>query len=150
MIQNNLQTSPISGVRWSSVGISVGGTGVQNHLPPFQNLGNFIHPTLPVSFGRDTKSSWSLLPGVYASGSKRSHTGGKCVTSRGLKEWWSLFLTHRFPECERRRAGLITLLRNPDLDRKKKSIGITLVLHCYQVYTKYPNSAINTNVSLLH
>ena len=30
------------------------------------------------------KSRWSLLSGVYARGSKRSHTGGKCVTCRGL------------------------------------------------------------------
>ena len=64
---------------------SVEGTGVQNHLLlPFQNLGNFVHPTLPVSFGRDTKSRWSLLPGVYARGSKISHTRGKCVTCRGF------------------------------------------------------------------
>ena len=41
-------------------------------------------PHLPVSFGRDTKSRWSLLSGVYASGSKRSHTGGICVTCSGL------------------------------------------------------------------
>ena len=27
---------------------------------------------------------WSLLSGVYARGSKISHTGGKCVTCRGL------------------------------------------------------------------
>ena len=26
---------------------------------PFRNLGNFVHPTLPVPFGRDTKSCWS-------------------------------------------------------------------------------------------
>ena len=39
---------------------------------------------LPVSFGRDTKSRWSLLSGVYARGSKRSHTRGKCVTCSGL------------------------------------------------------------------
>ena len=58
---------------------------VQNHLLPFQNLGKFVHPTLLVSFGRDTKSRWSLLPGVYARGSKRSHTGGKCVTCCGLR-----------------------------------------------------------------
>ena len=25
------------------------------------NFGNFLYPTLPVSFGRDTKSRWSLL-----------------------------------------------------------------------------------------
>ena len=31
------------------------------------------------------KSRWTLLPGVYAKGSKRSHTGGKCVTCRGLQ-----------------------------------------------------------------
>ena len=37
-----------------------------------------------MSFGRDTKSRWSLLSGVYARGSKRSHTGGKCVTCSGL------------------------------------------------------------------
>ena len=29
---------------------------VQSHLPPFRNLGNFVHLTLPVSFGRDTKA----------------------------------------------------------------------------------------------
>ena len=32
----------------------------------------------------DTKSRWSLLSGVYARGSKRSHTGGKCITCLGL------------------------------------------------------------------
>ena len=37
-----------------------------------------------MSFGRDTKSRWSLLSGVYGRGSKRSHTGGKCVTCSGL------------------------------------------------------------------
>ena len=37
-------------------------------------------PHLPVSFGKDTKSRWSLLSSVYARGSKRSHTGGKCIT----------------------------------------------------------------------
>ena len=59
------------------------GTVVQSHLPPFRNLGDFVRPTLPVSFGRDTKSRWSLLSGVYGRGSKRSHTGGKCVTCSG-------------------------------------------------------------------
>ena len=29
--------------------------------PPFRSLGNFVHPTLLVSFGRDTKSRWSKL-----------------------------------------------------------------------------------------
>ena len=47
-------------------------------------LCQFRLPDLPVSFGGDTKSRWSLLSGVYARGSKISHTGGKCVTCRGL------------------------------------------------------------------
>ena len=34
-----------------------------NHLLPFKNLGNFVHPTLPVSFGRDTKKL--LVPSIY-------------------------------------------------------------------------------------
>ena len=42
---------------------------------PFRSLGNFIHPTLPVSFSKDSKSLWSLLSGVYARGSKISHAG---------------------------------------------------------------------------
>ena len=32
----------------------------------------------------ETISRWSLLYGVYARESKRSHTAGKCVTCRGL------------------------------------------------------------------
>ena len=37
------------------------------------DFGNSVYPALPVSFGGDTKSRWSLLSGVYARGSKRSH-----------------------------------------------------------------------------
>ena len=78
-----------------------------------RSLGNFVRLTLLVTFGRDNKSLWSRIPGVYARGSKRSHTGGKCVNCRGLEEWWSLSLTHRFylpwPERahERHRAGSV-------------------------------------------
>ena len=61
-----------SGGRAVEVTIEV--TVVQSHLLPFRNLGNFVHLTLPVSFRRDTKSQWSFLSGVYARGSKRSHT----------------------------------------------------------------------------
>ena len=44
-----------------------------------------VKPLLvPASFGRDSISRWSLLSGVYARGSKRSHTGGKCVNCHGL------------------------------------------------------------------
>ena len=42
-------------------------------LRPFGNFGNFLYPTLPVSFGRYTKGRCSLLSGVDARGSKRSH-----------------------------------------------------------------------------
>ena len=44
-------------------------------------LWQFRLPRLPVSFGWDTKSRWSLLSGVYARGSKRSHQSAlECVT----------------------------------------------------------------------
>ena len=44
-----------------------------------------------MSFGRDTKSRWALLSGVYVRGSKISHTGGKCVTCSGLtNSRWTL------------------------------------------------------------
>ena len=39
---------------------------------------------ISVSFGGDTKRRRSLLSGVYARGSKISHTWGKCVTCCGL------------------------------------------------------------------
>ena len=71
-------------VRTQSAGPSIKWTGVQIHSPPSRSLGNFVHPTLPVSFRRDAKSRWSLLPSVYARGSKMSHTGGKCVGCRRL------------------------------------------------------------------
>ena len=48
-----------------------------------RNFGNSVYPSLPVSFGGDTKSRRSLLSGVYARGSKtkRSHQPAlECVT----------------------------------------------------------------------
>ena len=48
-----------------------------------RNFDNSVYLILPVSFGGDTKIRRSLLSGVYARGSKRSHTLGKCVTCRG-------------------------------------------------------------------
>ena len=46
-----------------------------------RNFGNSVYPSLPVSFGGDTKSCRSLLSGVYARGSKRSHQSAlECVT----------------------------------------------------------------------
>ena len=44
-------------------------------------FGNSVYPALPVSFGGDTQSRRSLLSGVYARGSKRSHQSAlECVT----------------------------------------------------------------------
>ena len=54
---------------------------VQSHLPLFRNLAISFTPHLPVAFGRNTKSRWSLLSGVYARG---SHTGDKFVTCSGV------------------------------------------------------------------
>ena len=46
-----------------------------------RNFGNSVYPALPVSFGGYTKSRRSLLSGVYARGSKRSHQSAlECVT----------------------------------------------------------------------
>ena len=45
------------------------------------NFGNSVYPALPVSFGGDTQSRGSLVSGVYARGSKRSHQSAlECVT----------------------------------------------------------------------
>ena len=47
-------------------------------------LRQFRSPHICLCLSEETlKSRWSLLAGVYARGSKRSHTGGKCVTCRG-------------------------------------------------------------------
>ena len=56
---------------------STGGTSLRNFV-------NSVYPTLPVFFGGDSKSRRSLLSGVHARGSKRSHTRGKCLTCLGL------------------------------------------------------------------
>ena len=48
------------------------------------NFDNSVYPSLLVSFGGDNKSRRSLLSGVYARGSKRSHTGGKRATCPAL------------------------------------------------------------------
>ena len=41
-----------------------------------RTFGNSIYPTLPLTFGGDSKSRRSVLSGVYARGTKTSHTGG--------------------------------------------------------------------------
>ena len=54
-----------------------GGSVVESRTDDREVLGS----NLPVSFGGDTKSHWSLLSGTYATGSKR---WGKCVTCLGV------------------------------------------------------------------
>ena len=59
---------------------------------------------------------------VSMPGEVKDPTRGKCVTCRGLKEWWSLSLTHQFPAHEvRHQAGLTAVLRSPVLDRRRRS-----------------------------
>ena len=62
--------------------VSIEGTVDQYHLLPFQNVDNFV--TLSVSFGRDTNSHWSLLPGVCARVKNLTHNR-LCVTYHGLQ-----------------------------------------------------------------
>ena len=64
-------------------------------------LWQFRLPRLPVSFGGDSKSRWSLLSGVYARGSKRSHQSAlECVsvvdsTSHSRHQWTTLEISHK-------------------------------------------------------
>ena len=56
---------------------SVEGTGVRVHLgAAILKFGHFFSPSC-VSFRRDTKSSWSLLPGVSVPGEVKDPTQGK-------------------------------------------------------------------------
>ena len=79
--------------------------------------------TLAISFtplcqclSEETKTRWSLLSGVYARGSKISHTGGDCVTCRGLhNSTWSIMSTRRWSKIKERKwkwkwKGVIVLL----------------------------------------
>ena len=78
-----------------TTGLSIERTGVKVHLPPFRILGNFVHHTLPVSSGRDTISHWSLLPFVYARGSKINREMVK--TCCGLTE--PVVSIYKTPSC---------------------------------------------------
>ena len=48
----------IRGARW--LVHRTGGRGLRILVEPPRNFGNSIYPTLPVSFGGDTKGRWSL------------------------------------------------------------------------------------------
>ena len=53
---------------------------VQSHLPPFRNLGNFVHPTFACLSEKTVKAGGPCRGGE----GKISHTQGKCVTCNGL------------------------------------------------------------------
>ena len=72
--KSQVGTQAACGEQWSN-GFTGEKAVVRFHLLSFQSLSNFNHPTLPVSFRRDTENHWSLLPGVYARGTKKSHAG---------------------------------------------------------------------------
>ena len=60
------------------------GVVAQRLEPRVETWASSFTPTFPVSVGRDIMSRLSLQSCVNARGSKISHTGGKCVTCRGL------------------------------------------------------------------
>ena len=67
----------VCGARWScgrASGCRLKGPGFET-TSAVSKLGQLRSPQFAVSFGRVSKSRWSILPGVYARGSKRSHTG---------------------------------------------------------------------------
>ena len=72
-------------VWWScrALGFRLKGPGFET-TSAISKLGQFRSPTLTVSFGRDSKSCWSLLSGVCARGSKISHAGKWKKTCDGL------------------------------------------------------------------
>ena len=62
-------------------------------------LRQFRSPHICLCLSEETlKAWWSLLSGVYARGSKRSHTGVKCITCSGLTNaCWNLNVLQRPP-----------------------------------------------------
>ena len=120
----------LTGARWSCGGAS-SGRGDLGSKPPvverrtFQLKGPEFKTiccrfkTWAISFTHFVRVFRKRLKAVgpFNLGSKISHTGGKCVTCRRLKEWWSLSLTHRFPARERRPAG-----REPSSWQEEKTL----------------------------
>lgn len=86
----------------------------QGSKPSASKLGHYSPTTLPVSLGRDRKSHWSLLPDVYARGSKKSHTRGKCVICRGNHRSIGLYVNSlkKNTKCFRPGKGLPGVTQN--------------------------------------
>ena len=72
-----------------------------------RNFGNSVFPALPVSFGGDTKGRRSLLSGVYARGSKRSHQSAPDMCNLSwtphplldTSSWTTLEISHKTFVC---------------------------------------------------
>ena len=81
LIQTVDKTRVVGNVRWS-----------RSRAPDCQSRGRWFNPTYRLSKLRKFRpphiclclSVFVLLSGVYARGSKRSHTGGKCGTCSGF------------------------------------------------------------------
>ena len=87
-----------------------------------RNFGNSVYPALPVSFGGDTKSRRSLLSGVYARGSKRSHQSAlECVTVVDSTTH-SKKKTPRPPECDYAAENAALHLYRKKKKKKKASV----------------------------
>ena len=97
-----------------------------------RNFGNSVYPALPVSFGGDTKSRRSLLSGVYARGSKRSHQSAlECVTV--VDSTTHSKKTPRPPECDYAAENAALHLYRK---KKKKTLKIHRTCCLTEIYLK--------------
>ena len=95
---------------------------------PFYNMDSFVHPTLHVSFERVTKSCWSLLPGVYARGSKVLY---KAVVRPHLEYCIQAWRPYRkkdidkLERIQRRATKMIPELRDLSYESRLLQCGLT-------------------------
>ena len=80
--------------RWTDYRVVLGSNPAA--ATSLRNFGNSVYPALPVSFGGDPKSRRSLLSGVYARGSKRSHQSALEMGNLSLN--LTMCVIHKF-EC---------------------------------------------------
>ena len=64
--------------------LSIEGTMVQSHLPPFQNLGSFVHPTFACLSEEPLKAGGPFFLVSMPGEVKNPTQGGKCVTCSGV------------------------------------------------------------------
>ena len=105
-------------------------------IPPF------VHSTFSVSFGRESKRCWSILPGGYATVSKRSHTRSKLVTCREFTTDNPLILVLCFPVGRMRGAehAVCTAVMSIPLDVHESNRSkhfLTIVISIQLQFTPY-------------